>query len=91
MIIEGPDGKDRNTHRGLDSGRPAVEVQFNNITITIANVENAKQAYNILCEALASLEKAGYLVEWTTDTYWVLEREYQEEFTERSTKELFPT
>jgi hypothetical protein len=67
MIIEGPDGKDRNTHRGMDAGRV---VTFHNVTIAIADARNAGDAYDLLCMALATMEEHdGITVEWTTDTY----------------------
>lgn len=90
MIIEGPDGKGRNTHRGMDEEQKLVEVEFRNISVTVANVKDAQEAYTYLCEALASMEDSGLLVEWTTDTYVVLHRSASEWSEERPTSDLFP-
>ena len=62
-----------------------MEVQFNNVTITIGGVESSQEAYTVLCNLLAANEAQ---VEYTTDTYEVLT-----EFTTlgaRCTAELFP-
>lgn len=97
MIITGDDGKDRNTHRGMDADRNSVT--FHNLTVTIAGARDAADAYDLLCIALGALEKQpgekgaistdtppeGIGVEWTTDTY----SEGDDELTHNVT-ELFP-
>jgi hypothetical protein len=59
-----------------------VEVQFNNVTITIS-AKDPKTAYSKLCKALDTLSP---YVEWTTDTYEV----YNETTQEQPTTQLFP-
>lgn len=43
-----------------------MEVEFRNVTITITNVQNAREAYTKLCSGLTAMDS-----EWTTDSYIV--------------------
>lgn len=61
-----------------------MEVEFRNVTITLANVKDARQAYDRLCHLLAQYEP----IEWTTDTY-VVHPEAGEPDIARSTNDLF--
>jgi hypothetical protein len=45
-----------------------MEVEFRNITITVANVSSAKEAYQVLTDLLAN---ALPNIEWTSDKYVV--------------------
>lgn len=62
-----------------------MEVTFNNLTVTIGGVEHPKQAYDRLCNALATVAE----IEWQTDTYYTCLPQ-AEPTEERSTTELFP-
>jgi hypothetical protein len=64
-----------------------IEVEFRNITITIAGVETPTEAYDRLCGILG--ENSRYDVEWMTDTYVIHDKD-GEPSAERSTSELFP-
>jgi hypothetical protein len=77
--------KEKTGRQELDS---TMEVEFRNVTITVANVTDAKQAYNRLCRALGSIA-----CEWQTDAYIAYEPTEQAyaDAKERDTSELFPT
>lgn len=61
-----------------------MEVQFNNVTITVADADTADQAYSRLCEAL---DNAG--LEYNTDTFQVYDENNDELGAERDTEELW--
>jgi hypothetical protein len=64
-----------------------MEVEFRNITITVANVSSAKEAYQVVTDLLAN---ALPNIEWTSDKYVVHPDTYTpDELEERDTEELF--
>jgi hypothetical protein len=64
------------------------ETEFRNVTVTIADV-TPREAYDALCQALASIESiTGTSCEFTTDTY--VERDDKTESLEKDTSELWP-
>jgi hypothetical protein len=66
--------------------RELMEVEFSNLTVTVPNVENGKEAYDKLCEVLG---QAGF--EWTTSLFRELPRGLNSDDAPiRDTVELFP-
>lgn len=83
MIIETEQG-DINLHK-----QAMPEVEFRNVTITIAGCANPRAAYDRLCEMLGAEHVDGVTAEWATDTFV----EYDgggRESEPRSTRELWP-
>lgn len=70
----------------MSTDKHELTVEFRNVTITVGNVQDAKEAYAKLCNALASIEG-----EFDTDTYVAYKTmsEYDDS-PGRSTEELFP-
>lgn len=65
---------------------------FHNVEITV-QAEDAKEAYKILCDAIAvALVDNKGIVEYTTDTYSECNVDVEDGFdsTDRDTEELFP-
>lgn len=67
-----------------------MEVEFRNVTITIGNVRDARQAYDQLCDVLGG--PTNPCIEFTTDTFVVYEdnRTADKQAEEHDTAELFP-
>lgn len=68
--------------RKLDASQS--DVTFYNVKIVISGAKSPQNAYDRLCDALASMEVDDVAVEWTTRTYT------KGTGPERSTMTLFP-
>lgn len=74
-----------------------MEVTFTNVTITIAGVKDARQAYDILCDSLSAIPSSAVVsgatcVEWETDRYYTDDDTLDGEVVlDHSTSDLFPT
>lgn len=61
-----------------------MDTTFHNVTITI-DAEAPRAAYDMLCNALGTIELCGIGIEWNTDTYST-----ESEQAQRPTTDLFP-
>lgn len=86
MIIDQDDGSTINM-RHPDSDRPdeLVEVEFQNLTVTVPNCRSPQQAYDRLCSLFHVAD-----VEFETDRYVVHSRHADVEPVSGDTTELFP-